>query len=152
MTITLNLETEAGPDAKMFVANAATAIRYKQLFGADLGIALGQLLEQADMSVLQSVQGDGISTEELSPEMMQVLIWLTTSGLSDVIKQLAYIENMQAEKADIPRLTEDDYIEWLEQFPALELLRNAASIVGLYMGQKAGTAVPKKEVARRNEG
>lgn len=152
MTITLNLETEAGPAEKKFTANAATAIRYKQLFGADLGIALGKLLEQADMSMLQSIQNEKVTTDEINPEMMQILIWLTTSGLSDTIKKLAYIENMQAEKADLPRLSEDDYIEWLELFPALELLRNAASIVGLYIGQKAGTAIPKKEVARRNEG
>lgn len=69
-------------------SNAATGLRYKQLFKADLLKDLGRLDEKEDMDQMDAI---------------------------NYISQLAYVMNMQAQKL-IKEASEDNYVGWLENF------------------------------------
>ena len=74
---------------------------------------------------------------------------LTSTGeyeiASDEIPELAFIMAMQAEKADMAQLTFDKYIEWLEQFDALDMVMNSTAIADVYIGNTIPQEKPKKK-------
>lgn len=69
-------------------SNAATGLRYKQIFKADLLKELGRLDEKEDIDQMDAI---------------------------NYIAQLAYVMNMQAQKL-IKEASEDNYVGWLENF------------------------------------
>ena len=69
-------------------SNAATGLRYKQVFQADLLKDLGKLDTKEDIDQLDAI---------------------------NYIAQLTYIMNMQSQ-GQAKAANEDNYIEWLEQF------------------------------------
>lgn len=60
----------------------------------------------------------------------------------ETITQLAYIMTKQAEKADMNKLSEDGFIQWLEDFPPMAFVDSAEEILNAYMDQTEGTATP----------
>lgn len=63
--------------------------------------------------------------------------------------QMGYIMARMAEceckRGKLNMLTEDDYLDWLEQFDTRDLLAAADSIIMLYMGQQSTSSTEKKE-------
>jgi len=101
------------------LANAATPIRYKMVFGKDL---------------LNSMMFTGGTDLDI-----------------EIIGRLAYLLNKQAIKADLAKLTEDDYIDWLEGFDSMAFIDSAQEIVGVYLGSRGNSSKAKKTVARQPE-
>ena len=97
------------------LANAASPLLYKSVFKTDL---------------LQEIQ-------KMDPNAPDV-------GL---VMRLAFILSMQADKKkveDFRKLTEDDFIEWLEQFEPFELIEHGNDIMQLYAMNTKSTSIPKK--------
>lgn len=110
-------EVKLGSHTIPMVANAATVIRYRQIFGKDLLLAFAK----AD-------------TE------------MTFTG------ELAFVMAKQAEKADMSRLNVESYIEWAEQFDALDLFAQESSeaIVDLFSSQQKTVVKEKKKADAQN--
>lgn len=74
---------------------------------------------------------------------------LTSNGeyeiASDEIPELAFIMAKQAEKAEMNKLTFDMYIEWLEQFDALDMVMHGTEIADVYIGNTIPAEKPKKK-------
>ena len=60
----------------------------------------------------------------------------------EAVTQLAYIMAKQAEKADMAKLSTDDFITWLEGFSAMAFVENAEEILNVYMDSTTTTAAP----------
>ena len=66
----------------------------------------------------------------------------------DVYAELAFIMAKQAEKPLtelINALKYEDYLEWIENFGAMDLVEKATDIFTLYQGQAMQTSVTKKK-------
>ena len=61
---------------------------------------------------------------------------------AEAVMRLAYIMHNQAEKADMNKLNEEAFIEWLEGFSAMAFVNAADEIVNTYMDSTVGTAIP----------
>lgn len=61
---------------------------------------------------------------------------------AEAVTRLAYIMHKQAEKADMSKLNEDDFMTWLEGFSAMAFINTAEEIINVYMESTAGTATP----------
>lgn len=61
---------------------------------------------------------------------------------AEVVTRLAYIMHNQAEKADMNKLNEDNFITWLEGFSAMAFINVADEIINAYMDSTIGTATP----------
>ena len=104
----------AGGKTLEVLANAATQIRYKQVFHRNLmGFFLGK------------------GTDEDNAETVQ---------------ELAYIMARAAERADMGKLSYDDYIEWLEGFEPLAFANQetASEIIDVYQGNQIADSEVKK--------
>lgn len=62
----------------------------------------------------------------------------------DLIQRLAYIMTKSAEEADMNALNEEDYINWLEKFEAVEMIEALPQVINLYMVSKTSTSKAKK--------
>lgn len=60
----------------------------------------------------------------------------------EAITQLAFIMAKQAEKADMTKLTQDEFLEWLEDFSAMAFIESAEDIMNVYMDQTQNTSTP----------
>lgn len=111
-------EVKLGSHTVPMVANAATVIRYRQIFGRDLLL----MFSKAD-------------TE------------MTFTG------ELAFVMAKQAEKADMSRLNIESYIEWAEQFDALDLFAHESSeaVVDLFSSQQKTLVKEKKKADAQND-
>lgn len=98
------------------IANAATPFRFKQIFGTDL------------LMVFQK------STQSEEDGMI----------LSEVVTQLAYIMHKQAEKADMNRLSIDDFYAWLEDYEPMDFVMVGQEIINVYMASTIPTSTAKK--------
>lgn len=96
-------------------ANAATPVRYRQVFGKN---------------ILKYLIGEAAAEEQTA-----------------MLPELAYIMARSAEKADMNRLSIDDYIEWLEDFGAMDFVnqQTASDIMRVYQNQKLPDSVSKKK-------
>lgn len=103
-------------------ANAATAIRYGQVFhGEDLLVYFGR--------------GFKSSTESIY-----------------VAEKLGYIMAMSAAKADMNKLSEEGFYAWLETFDQFDMVDASADIVKFYMGNEQTLSTPKKKAGQQSEG
>ena len=104
----------AGGKTIEVLANAATPIRYKQVFHRNLmGFFLGKV------------------SDEDNAEMVQ---------------ELAYIMARAAERADMGKLSYEDYIAWLEGFDALAFSNQetASALIDIYQGNQIADSEVKK--------
>lgn len=143
-----------------FLANATTAIRYRQLFQKELlggitGIfgAVGpdRLLGLVRIGQEAEAMGDELTLENVDGDTLQTLLSIAGSGELNTISQMAFIMNRQAERAEMGKLSLEQYLDWLEQFESMEFLTKAMDFIGLYMSNRAGTSAPKKDTAQRTE-
>ena len=98
-------------------ANAATPYRFKQIFKKDLF----QLFTSA------AIKGEESGTD-----------------VADSIPELAYVMNMQAQKADMNALSFDDFMDWLEGFGPMDLIYAGESIMNFYLQSTTSSVQPKK--------
>lgn len=98
-------------------ANAATPIRFRNIFGKDLLT---------------------IVSEGTSPERIDMKV------ASEVAPELAFIMAKSAEKADMTKLNEDKMIEWLEQFEPMDLINATDGIFSVYFGDSETEVEAKK--------
>lgn len=103
-----------------FVSNGMTQYRYRQLTGQDLMKTVTKLLNR---------EHDNIGED---------------ADFSCVDK-LAYIMNMSAIKADMSKINEDTFYEWIEQFDSSNSINIYSDIISAYFGTKKSTSEPKKE-------
>ena len=64
-----------------------------------------------------------------------------TQGV-EAITELAYIMAKQAEKADMNRLTYEEFIEWLEGFEPMAFVESAEDILNVYVDSAITTSSP----------
>lgn len=60
----------------------------------------------------------------------------------ETIAELAYVMARQAEKADMGKLNEDDFVAWLEGFEPMDFANSAEEILNAYMGTTVTSANP----------
>lgn len=111
------------PRKLALLSNGATPLFYKQIFNRDL---------------LQYLTEDG--SDEGNMEIA-----------SDKIPELAYIMAKQAEKADMQKLSFEDYMQWLEGFEALDITMNAAAIANVYISDSIPSVTPKKKGSEKQK-
>lgn len=100
-------------------STAATAIRYRNVFHADI---LKELSE--------------INPEKIDAEVIEK------------IQQLGFIMAKTADGANMTQLTDDDYMTWLDQFDSLEMMQAAKDIVNVYIGGKTSESELKKRALK----
>lgn len=104
-----------------FLAVGSTPYRYKQVFKSDL---------MKDVTKLVNKELDYIGED-------------ADFSVSD---KLAFIMNCQAEKKDLNQQNFDTFIEWIDQFEPADLFNHISDFIGIYLGNKESTSVPKKEI------
>ena len=98
------------------VANAATPIRYRTVFGEDI------------IKVLLSQEKE-----------------VDTGMMADAASKLAYIMKLQAEKSDFRKASMDDFVTWLEDFAPMDMILAAGDIMTFYNSQTAALSTAKKK-------
>ena len=114
--MTKSITLEGGKEIKL-AANAATPFRFKQLFGSDL------------LRMFQQ------STKSEDDQMV----------LADVVSQLAYIMNKQAEGANMNAISMDDFFSWLEGFEAMDFVTAGEQIMNVYLSSTVTSVEAKKK-------
>ena len=66
----------------------------------------------------------------------------------DMMAHMAYVMAMQAAKADMSKLNEETFIEWMGEFDVMDVVNAAAEIMVMINGNAAGTSTPKAEAAQ----
>ena len=64
-----------------------------------------------------------------------------TEGI-EAVTELAFIMAKQAEKADMGKLNEDEFMKWLEDYGAMDFVNAAEDILNVYMDSTTETAIP----------
>ena len=105
-------------------ANAATPIRYRNLFKKDLLTLISE------------------GTRDNGVEM---------TVASEVAPELAFIMAKSAEKADMSKLNEVKFLEWLEQFEPMDVVNATESIFSVYFGDAETIVEAKKNDAEPKE-
>lgn len=103
-----------------FLSNGMTQYRYKQLTHSELMRDVSKLVNANDQSV-----GDDADFS--------------------CIDKLAYIMNMSATGADMNKLNEETFFDWIEQFDSSNSVKVWVDIISTYYGTKESTSNPKKE-------
>ncbi len=113
---------EIGGITVPMLANGATPIRYRYVFHKDI------------ITEFQQAQDDYSKVVNSMPE-------------------LAFIMAMQAKAQDgaidLNLLNEDKYLEWVEQFGAMDLPMASEQIINLYLSNNATSSEPKKKVKEK---
>lgn len=60
----------------------------------------------------------------------------------EAVTELAFVMAKQAEKADMGKLNEEMFIEWLESFGSMAFVNNAEDILSVYMESTDTTSAP----------
>lgn len=60
----------------------------------------------------------------------------------EAVTELAFIMAKQAEKADMGKLNEEMFFEWLEGFGSMAFVNNAEDILNIYMESTETTSAP----------
>lgn len=106
-------------------ANAATPIRFRNIFGKDL----------------LTIISEGTSSEGVNMNVA-----------SEVAPQLAFLMAKTAEKADMTKLNEDKLLEWLEQFEAMDVINATEQIFQVYFGDsETGVEAKKNDKGQQKE-
>lgn len=107
------------------LANAATPIRYKMVFGEDIMVAFNQ-----------------INSEKRD-----------TGEVLNITSQLAFIMNCQAEyeKKALSMVSKESYLEWLEDFGSMDFVNASEAIINTYLGTTGTSSKTKKGEGRPKE-
>lgn len=108
-----------GENGVDMLATASTPYRLKQIFGIDYF----QLVNKMDK------QPDPIA-------------------LTDLYIKLGFVMAKQAENADMSKINEASFYEWLDQFEPLEVALAATDISEIFDAQAKTTAIPKGKAGK----
>lgn len=118
-------EVQIGEKTVGMVANGATPIRYRMIFGKDL---------------ISEFQGAGEND---------------TGRVSNSISELAFIMAMASDakdgKVNLDKLNQESFVKWLEQFEPLDIAMAAEYIIDVYMGNQEIHSESKKKVGAVRE-
>ena len=106
-----------GDKTVAMAANAASPIFYKKLFHKDMLRVIASLMK---------------TTEE---EQMEA---------ADTVIELAFLLAATGEHRDMSKISEADYISWLEGFELMDILAATDDIVGVYFAQTKTDSEAKK--------
>lgn len=67
----------------------------------------------------------------------------------ETIQELAYVMAMQGAKR-AAEISLADYMNWLDEFEAMDILNASADIIGLYIGQTGTSSKAKKKVDQQS--
>ena len=115
---------EGEPVDVPFFANAATAYRFKAMFGKDLLLTF-QSAKQGDL---------------YNVEFIEQIAFI-----------MAMQAKAKAGMADLSTINEEMMVSWLETFDGMELLNNAAEIMDVYLGNTKFTSKEKKRATKQSE-
>ncbi len=113
----IKLLTTDGEKSFPMLANGATAVRYRQVFHTDLIAGVTKFSRL-------NVEPDKVDFE--------------------LPGKLGYIMNSAAEKKDMNTLSEDGYMEWLEQFEGDTLWSANGPIMEIYLVNQTAASEGKK--------
>lgn len=111
-------EIKVGEKMVPMVANAATALRYKHVFGKDLIVEL------------QQAKDDTAKGFNSLPELAFVM---------------AKAAEAKEGKVNMGLLNEENFMDWLEQFDSMDIVTAAEAVINLYMGNSEASVEQKKE-------
>lgn len=111
-------EIKLGDKVVPMVVNAATPIRFRNLFGKDLLT-----------TIFEGSREGGVD--------------LTVA--SEIAPELAFIMAKAADKSDMNALSVDMYLKWLEDFGPLDFVNATEEIFNFYYGDQVTTADSKKK-------
>lgn len=112
-------EIKIGNTTVPMLANGATPVRYRMVFGKDI------------ISEFQNAEEDS---------------GRAASSVSELAFIMNKAAEAQENKAILTSLNQEAFVEWLEQFEPLDLTMAAEEIVDLYMGNEKTTSELKKKV------
>ena len=113
---------EIGGITVPMLANGATPIRYRHVFHKDI------------ITEFQQAQDDYSKVVNSMPELAFIMAMQATA---------------QDGAIDLNLLDEDAYLEWVEQFGAMDLPMASEQIINLYLGNNATSSEPKKKVKEK---
>ena len=128
---TITLKDAKGKDIdEEFLANAATPLRYKSIFKADLLTSFANA---------RSENPDG-----------------TVSYNIDFLPELSFIMAMQAKAADnkdvkLEKLSNNEFMDWLEGLDSFTIEENSEEILSVYYGNADTTSEAKKNSDKQSE-
>lgn len=111
-------DVKIGDQTVAMAANAATPIRFATVFHED------------PMRGLDELQKGGEAD---------------AGRATSLIMKLGYVMAMTAEKKDLTKLSEDDFVEWLEGFELQDFMEATNDIVAVYLGNKKMLSSSKKK-------
>lgn len=118
-------EIKVGDTTIPMLANGATPIRYRMVFGKDI------------ISEFQMAEEDG---------------GRVSSTISELAYIMAMAAKAQDEKTSMTNLNQDSFVEWLEKFEPMDLTMAAEEIVDVYMGNQITHSEVKKKVKEPQNG
>lgn len=68
---------------------------------------------------------------------------ISDAEATDMMAKMGYIMAMQAEKADMTKLSLETFIEWLEQFNPNDIYAATSAISDIYAGNAESDVAPK---------
>lgn len=113
---------QIGEQSVPLLANAATPIRYKMIFGEDIMVAFNQVNNK------KRDEGE----------------------ILDITTRLAFVMNMQAEndKAALKNANKEAFIDWLENFGSMDFANASEEIINVYLGTTESKSKPKNAQSR----
>lgn len=111
-------EIKVGEKSIPMLANGATPIRYRMVFGRDI------------ISEFENVQTDSGKA---------------TTSISELAFIMAKAAEAQNEHKPMTTLNQESFIEWLEQFEPLDVVLATDEIVDLYLGNEKTLSEAKKK-------
>lgn len=111
-------EIKIGDITIPMLANGATPLRYRLLFGKDL------------ISEFQNAENDATKVVDCIPELAFIM---------------AKAAEAKEGKVDMNLLDQKAFLNWLEQFGPMDLPMASEEIINLYMGNAMAAIAPKKK-------
>lgn len=131
MTGTINI----GEQTVIMKATAATEIRYQIVFRSDILTTFFKLYKDL---------GETLDFTNADPELVNQAV--------EIAGRLAFIMAKAGEGVDMNSLTMDDFIDWLENFEAMDLLLASGDIFHFWLGQRSTTVKRKNPKAPATTG
>lgn len=153
-TVELTLADGSTEELKMF-ACGTTAIRYKQLFKREILAGITSVVNMLNGDQIKAVMAasddEELDMDQVDGDTMKALLDVLGSDGFSVVSEMAFVMNQQEEGAKMSMLSYDDYVDWLERFDTMTFLQNAMTIIGIYMGNRAGSVDAKKKNDQQTE-
>lgn len=111
-------EIKVGEKSIPMLANGATPIRFRMVFGKDIMTEFSKVKEDTGVA---------------------------TTSIAELAFIMAKAAEAQGEKKPMSTLNIDSFIDWMEQFEPMDLVLAADEIVDLYLGNEVTMSEAKKK-------